>query len=362
MSQIEDRKLASITNLRGRGYNRNIPNRYTSTVIARDEEFLNVDKKIVLTELSSTTAKSIITNNQSPDIPFERSINAYRGCEHGCVYCFARPSHSYLDLSPGLDFETKIFFKSNAAELLRIEFNNPNYEVKTISLGNITDVYQPVEKRLRITRKLLKTFLEFRHPVSLVTKSSLVERDIDIIKNLAKLKLVHVSITITTLDNNLGHSLEPRATLPSRRLQTIRKLSDSGVPVSVLIAPIIPALTDHELENILSESKKNGASGSNFVMLRLPYELKELFSSWLETHYPLKTQHVLNRLKEMHEGKLYQSNFGTRMRGSGHYAEMIDKRFRLACNRIGFNEKFYELDHTKFARSSIHQSTQLKLF
>ena len=362
MSQVEYRKTASRKNIHGRGYSKNIPNRFADQFVEQEEEYLDIDNKIVLTELSSTTAKSIITNNQSPDIPFERSINAYRGCEHGCVYCFARPSHSYLDLSPGLDFETNIFFKSNAAELLQIEFKKPSYEVKTISLGNITDVYQPVEKRLRITRKLLKTFLEFKHPVSLVTKSSLIERDIDIIENLAKLNLVHVSITITTLDNNLAHNLEPRATLPNRRLRTIRKLSGSGIPVSVLIAPIIPALTDHELENILSESKKYGASGSNYVMLRLPYELKELFSSWLETHYPLKTQHVLNRLKEMHEGKLYQSNFGTRMRGSGHYAEMIDKRFRFACNRIGFDQKFYELDHAKFVRSSIHQSTQLKLF
>ena len=362
MLNFDDRKSVSSKKLRGRGYSQNSPNRFENKVTEREEEFLNLDKNIILTKLSSSLAKSIITVNQSPDVPFERSVNAYRGCEHGCIYCFARPSHSYLDLSPGLDFETKIFFKSNAAELLRNEFIKPNYEVKTISLGNITDVYQPVEKRLGITRELLKIFLEFRHPVSLVTKSSLIERDIDIYEKLAKLNLVHVTITITTLDSELAHKLEPRATLPIRRLQSIRKLSDSGVPVSVLIAPIIPVLTDHGLENILEESKAHGASGSNYVILRLPYELKDLFSNWLENQYPLKAQHVLNRLKEIHKGKLYQSNFGTRMRGTGHYADMIEKRFRLACKTTGLNQISHELDHTKFARSPIHKTSQLEMF
>lgn len=362
MQNFGNRKSVSSANLRGRGYSQNSPNRFEHIITEREEEFLNSDKKIILTELSSSPAKSIITVNQSPDVPFERSVNAYRGCEHGCIYCFARPSHSYLDLSPGLDFETKIFFKSNAAELLRNEFIKPSYEVKTISLGNITDVYQPVEKRLGITRELLKLFLKFRHPVSLATKSSLIERDIDIYQKLAKLNLVHVAITITTLDSELARKLEPRATLPKRRLQTIRKLSDCGVPVSVLIAPIIPVLNDHGMENILEECKAHGASGSNFVILRLPHELKDLFTNWLENHYPLKAQHVLSRLKEMHKGRLYQSNFGARMRGSGHYADMIEKRFRLACKTTGLDQNFYELDHTKFIRSPIHKATQLEMF
>jgi len=341
---------------------KNIPNRFEQTVTELCEGISRQESNIVLTELSTTRAKSIFSTNHSPDVPFERSLNAYRGCEHGCVYCFARPTHSYLDLSPGLDFETKIFFKSNAAELLTKEFLNPNYDVKTISLGNVTDCYQPVEKRLGLTRELLTIMLEYKHPVSLVTKSSLIERDLDLFEKLAQQKLVHVAITITTLDKKLAQNLEPRATTPKRRLKTIRALSEIGVPVSVLVAPIIPVLTDHELENILEESRAHGVAGANFVMLRLPHELKELFTDWLKNYYPLKANHILSRLKEMHGGELYQPKFGKRMRGSGAYAIMIEKRFRLACKKFGVNRNFYELDHSKFVRPKNHKSLQLEMF
>ncbi len=288
MSLLEDRMPSRNLKVRGRGYSQNPPNRFERVVTELNNGINRNATGIVLTELSITQAKSIISSNHSPDVPFEHSLNAYRGCEHGCVYCFARPTHSFLDLSPGLDFETKIFFKSNATDLLREEFSKPNYNVKTISLGNVTDCYQPIEKHLGITRELLKLFLEYKHPVSLVTKSSLIERDLDLFETLAKEKLIHIAITITTLNKKLAQNLEPRATSPGRRLKTIRALSEVEVPVSELIAPIILFLTDHELENILQESKIHGALGANFVMLRLPNELKELFADWLESYYPLK--------------------------------------------------------------------------
>ena len=348
--------------VRGRGYSQNSPNRFDRVVTELNKGINRNKSSIVLTELSTTHAKSIISRNHSPDVPFERSLNAYRGCEHGCVYCFARPTHSFLDLSPGLDFETKIFFKSNTEDLLREEFSKHNYEIKTISLGNVTDCYQPIEKHLGITRKLLQIFLQYKHPVSLVTKSSLIERDLDLFESLAKENLIHIAITVTTLNKKLVQNLEPRATTPARRLKSIRALSGIGVPVSVLVAPVIPVLTDHELEKILEESKAHGAMGANFVMLRLPHELKELFTNWLENYYPLKAKHILNRLKEMHGGELYQSKFGKRMRGSGAYAKLIEERFRVACKKFGLNRNFYELDHSKFVRPNNNKSSQLEMF
>ncbi len=348
--------------MRGRGHSQNPPHRFAKTVTELDTGVSRHESTIVLTELSNVQAKSILSTNTSPDIPFERSLNAYRGCEHGCVYCFARPTHAYLDLSPGLDFETQIFFKSNVADLLRQEFSNSRYEVKTISLGNITDVYQPVEKRLGITRQILEIMLEYQHPVSLVTKSSLIERDIDLYTQLARQNLVHVAITITTLNNKLARNLEPRAATPSRRLKSIQTLSQARVPVSVLVAPIIPVLTDYELENILEQSKEYGAQGANFVMLRLPHEVQGLFTDWLQRHYPLKAGHVLSRLKEMHGGELYRSKFGKRMRGSGMYASIIEQRFRLACKKFGINRHFHELDHSRFTRPENLRSPQLEMF
>ncbi len=362
MPVIEDKKTSVDQKTRGRGYVANIPNRFDHIVTEYDAGVNVHDSKIVLTELSSTQAKLILSKNTSPDVPFDQSLNPYRGCEHGCAYCFARPTHSYLDLSPGLDFETQIFFKRNAAELLENEFLKPNYEVKTISLGNITDCYQPVEKRLKLTRDILKIMLKYEHPVSIVTKSKLIERDLDLLKPLAQQRLVHVAITVTTLDKNLAQKLEPRATTPSRRLETIQALSQQGVSVSVLVAPIIPVLTDYELEEVLRQCKEYGANGANFVMLRLPHELKDLFVNWLERHYPLKAKHILNRVKEMHEGELYQAKFGQRMRGLGNYAELIENRFRLAYKKFGYQSEFYELDHSKFVRSSDTLPKQLNMF
>ena len=347
--------------IRGRGYSENIPNRYAHTTSEFDADVLKHESKIVLTKLSQSKANSILTKNNSPDVPFERSLNIYRGCEHGCIYCLARPTHSYLDLSPGLDFEQKIFFKNNAAELLEKEFLKPNYKVKTISLGNITDTYQPVEKKLCITRKILWLMLKYKHPVSLVTKSSLVERDIDILGKLAEQNLIHVSITITTLNKQLAQQLEPRATIPQRRLKTIKNLSDAGVPVSMLMAPIIPVLTDAEIEEVISSVAHAGAMNANFVMLRLPHELKLLFKDWLQKHFPLKADHILNRLKEMHGGKIYQSNFGKRMRGTGEYASMIEQRFKLACRKYGLYENFLHLDEDKFVRP-MHCLEQIEMF
>jgi DNA repair photolyase len=335
-----------VLKIRGRGHSNNPPGRFAQTVSEYDDFASHVESKIVLTELSQTNVKSILSNNHSPDIPFERSLNIYRGCEHGCVYCFARPTHSYLDLSPGLDFEQKLFFKANAPVLLKQEFSKANYEVKTISLGNITDTYQPIEKRLGLTRKVLQLMLEYQHPVSMVTKASLIERDIDILNKLAQQNLVHVAVTITTLNHALARKLEPRATTPERRLKTIKLLASAGVPTSVLIAPIIPVLTDGELESILTASQQAGCVGANFVMLRLPHELKTLFVEWLVENFPLKAEHILNRVKEMHGGELYQSQFGKRMRGSGEYAKMIENRFRITCKKLGLIRRVHELDES----------------
>ena len=346
---------------RGRGHSTNIPGRFEKTVTELDSGISKYDSNIVLTEISSSSAKSILSKNNSPDVPFERSLNIYRGCEHGCIYCFARPTHSYLDLSPGLDFEQKIFFKANAVELLKKEFLKSNYQVKTISLGNITDTYQPIEKKLRITREILKLMLEYKHPVSLVTKSALVERDIDILKKLAEQNLVHIAVTITTLDKSIAQRLEPRAATPQRRLKVIQSLSKANIPVSVLVAPIIPVLTDGELENIIATASHAGVAGANFVMLRLPHELKTLFVDWLEKEFPYKAKHILNRLKEMYDGDLYQSSYGKRMRGSGKYAKLIEDRFVLACKKHDLNRDLHHLDETKFIRSNKRVS-QLEMF
>ena len=354
------------TKLRGRGYSKNPANRFAQRVTEFNEGIASKrfdgDSNIILTELAKSNAKTIFSTNRSPDVPFERSLNAYRGCEHGCVYCFARPTHSYLDLSPGLDFESRIFFKSNCIELLKAEFAKPSYEVKTISLGNITDCYQPVEKRLGITREILKLMLEYRHPVSLVTKSSLIERDLDVLEHLAEQNLVHIAITITTLDTKLAQKLEPRAAMPNRRLRTIKALAEVGVPTSLLLAPVIPVLTDHEIEAILEAAKLNAAQHANFIMLRLPHELKDLFTHWLETYYPLMKEHILHRLKEMHGGALYRSNFGSRMRGEGVYAEMIEKRFLLACKKFALTQKFHQLDDTKFRGAEGSSKMQFEMF
>ena len=283
------------------------------------------------------TAKTILSENNSPDIPHKLSANPYRGCEHGCVYCFARPSHAFLGLSPGLDFETRIFAKRDAPELLRRELSHPHYRPRPLSLGVNTDSYQPLERRLKITRQMLEILAECRHPVSLFTKSALIERDLDILSEMAKNGLAETAISLTSLDANLTRKLEPRAAAPQRRLKTIRALADAGVPVSVLQAPIIPAVNDSEIESLLAAAAQSGASAAGYVILRLPHELKEVFREWLETHLPQRAEKVMAQVREMHGGRDYNPEFFARHRGRGVLADLIAQRFATARRRLALD-------------------------
>ena len=289
------------------------------------------------TTLTREAAKTIITFNKSPDISFDRSINPYRGCEHGCIYCFARPSHAYGGLSAGLDFESRLFFKPNAPELLKRELSRPGYRPRSIALGINTDAFQPAERELRLTRELLKILSDYRHPVSLLTKSSLIERDIDLMAPMAKDGLLRVGISITTLDRTLARKMEPRAATPTRRLQTIRALSDAGIPVTVMTAPVIPGLTDHEIEHLLVAAAEHGATGAGYVLLRLPYEIKDLFHEWLVTHVPDRAAKVINTIREMRGGKDYDARWFERGRGRGPVAQIISQRFARETRRLGLD-------------------------
>ncbi len=300
------------------------------------------------TEVLVDASRGIITRNQSPDIPFEQSANPYRGCEHGCIYCYARPSHSYLGLSPGLDFETKLFHKPDAAAQLEAALRRPGYRCRNLSLGSNTDIYQPIERQLEITRQLLGVLVAFRHPVSLVTKSALVERDLDLITELARDNLVRVFFSVATLSNDIKRTLEPRTPAPARRLKAMARLAAAGIPVGVMVAPVIPALTDHELERILAAAKDHGAESAGYVLLRLPHELRELFNEWLQVHHPGRAEHVLSLLRQSHGGREYHSAFGSRMRGNGPYADLLGNRFRLACRRLGLNGRDYGLNTEVF--------------
>lgn len=282
-------------------------------------------------------ARTIISRNQSPDIGFDQSINPYRGCEHGCIYCYARPSHSYLNLSPGLDFETKLFFKENAAQLLERELAAPNYKCSPITLGANTDAYQPIERDHRVTRQIIEVLAKYKHPLSIITKSALVERDLDLLAPLAADNLVHVLVSVTTLSNELKRTLEPRTASPRARLRAIESLSKAGIPVSVMVAPIIPVLTDSEVETILEAAAAAGAKWAGYVLLRLPHELKELFRDWLQEHQPLAAKHVMSRLNAMRGGRDYDSRWTHRQRGEGEYAQLLEQRFAKACTRYGLN-------------------------
>ena len=294
-------------------------------------------------------AKSIISRNDSPDVGFDRSINPYRGCEHGCIYCFARPSHAYLGLSPGLDFETRIFAKTNAAELLRNELAAPAYRCSPIAIGVNTDAYQPAERELKITRSVIEVLVECDHPFTLITKNALIERDIDLIAPAAAKRLVRAAISVTNLDPALARKLEPRASAPYRRLETVRRLADAGIPVSVMVAPMIPFVNDRNMEEILERAKEAGASAAGYVLLRLPHEVAPLFKEWLATHYPLKAEHVMSLVHQMRGGKDYESAFGLRQRGRGSFAELIAKRFEIACKRFGLGDDEREpLDIARF--------------
>jgi len=315
------------------------------------------------TSVARDSSRRMIARNQSPDVPFDRSINPYRGCEHGCIYCFARPTHAWLGLSPGLDFETKLFAKPDAAELLRAELASPSYRPAVLALGTSTDPYQPVERELGITRALLAVLHETRHPVAIVTKSPLVTRDLDILAPMAELGVVRVLISLTTLDGALARKLEPRAAAAKRRLAAIRQLAAAGVPVGVLAAPMIPALNDAELERILEAAAAAGARSAGYVLLRLPLEIKALFEEWLEAHYPERKAKVLKLVRETRGGKLYEPQWGLRMRGRGVYAELLEKRFRAACRKSGLERGEWALDETRFRRpAAAADPAQMSLF
>ncbi|MCA1970588.1 MAG: PA0069 family radical SAM protein [Rhizobium sp.] len=287
------------------------------------------------TEVQVERPRSVITRNESPDIPFDRSINPYRGCEHGCIYCFARPTHSYMGLSAGLDFEAKLFAKPDAPKLLERELAKPGYKPRTIAIGTNTDPYQPIEREWRIMRQILEVLNKANHPVAIVTKSALILRDLDILSSMASRGLAKVAISVTTLDRKLARSMEPRASTPSRRLEAIRALSGAGVPTGVLVAPVIPALNDHEIERILDSAKAAGANEAGYVLLRLPLEVSPLFRDWLLQHYPDRYRHVMSLVRSMRGGKDYDAEFGKRMKGAGPYAWQISRRFEMATKRLG---------------------------
>lgn len=301
------------------------------------------------TQVTEERARSVISRNESPDIGFSQSVNPYRGCEHGCVYCFARPSHAYLELSPGLDFETKLFAKTNAAERLRAELAKPSYRCAPIALGINTDAYQPIERKYRITRQILEVLAETRHPVSLITKSGLIRRDLDLLAPMAKDGLVTVYVSITSLDHKLSSKLEPRAAAPHTRLKTVQALHDAGVPVGTMVAPIIPMVTDRELEAILEAAYAHGARAAGYVLLRLPHELKAVWREWLALHYPDRAAHVMSLVQQMRGGKDYDSAWGTRMRGEGPFADLIAMRFAKASRRIGFG-RLRPLEASRFLK------------
>lgn len=313
------------------------------------------------TTLLQEIAKSIITTNDSPDIGFEQSINPYRGCEHGCIYCYARPAHSYVNLSPGLDFETKIFYKVDAAKLLEKEISKPKYICKTIMLGSNTDPYQPAEATLKVTRSILEVLNNYNHPVAIITKGTLIERDIELLSTMAKRNLAKVAITITTLNPNLKRILEPRAADPRARLRIIRQLTQAGIPVRVMSAPMIPMINDMELEKILKSASEAGAKFAGYTFVRLPYEVKDLFKEWLTKHFPNRAEHVMSIIRQMRGGKEYDATFGKRMRGEGEFANLLETRFDIACKRFNLNcETSPSLDTTSLKVAK--NSSQLNLF
>ena len=356
MSQHDDRLQ------RGRGATFSPDNRYSAySHEALDDGWGSLDAPLepLRTTLTHDTSRTVIAYNDSPDVGFDRSINPYRGCEHGCVYCFARPSHAWLGLSPGLDFESKLFYKPDAPQLLKQELAARAYRPAPIAVGINTDGYQPVERKLKITRRILEVLVEAKHPFTIVTKSALVERDMDLLKIAAADNLVSVVVSVTTLDRSIARHMEPRAAAPQRRLAVIHNLSNAGIPVSVLAAPMIPVLTDGELENILEAAHAAGARAASYVLLRLPHEVKDLFQSWLTAHEPLKAEHVMNRIRDMRGGKEYDSRFGVRMRGTGAYADLLAQRFRIAHRKLRFAD-FPLLDCSRFRAPRL--GPQLDLF
>ncbi|MCG3119485.1 MAG: hypothetical protein ALAOOOJD_01894 [bacterium] len=338
--------------LKGRGTPLNPVNRFEPLKIDVDPDWLDYEEaKPVPTTYYVDTTRTILSKNDSPDIPFTHGLNPYRGCEHGCVYCYARPTHEYYGLSSGLDFETKIVVKLEAPKLLDETFRDPKWQPQVIALSGNTDCYQLAERKLQITRRCLEVFLQYRNPVGMITKNALVVRDLDILQQLAAYDLVAVSVSITTLDNQLCRRLEPRTSAPEKRLEAIEKLAAAGIPTGVNVAPLIPGLTDHELPAILAAAAARGASGAGFIMLRLPHAVKELFSTWLQQHYPDRVKKVLHAIQEMRGGHLNDPRFGSRFRGDGERVEAIQQLFDMTCKKLGLNEKRRHLTTRYFRRN-----------
>jgi len=347
---------------RGRGARTNTTGRYETQT--REEVDDGWDALATLPAFKTTvrtdTARTIITTNDSPDISFDQSINPYRGCEHGCIYCYARPTHCYLGHSAGLEFETELYAKPDAARLLERELAHTRYQPKTIALGTNTDPYQPIERQHKITRAILEVLAAADHPVGIVTKSALVTRDIDILAPMAAKGLAKVALSVTTLDRKLARAMEPRAATPPKRLEALRQLSEAGIPTAVMVAPVVPGLTDHEIEAILAAARDVGVTEAGYVMLRMPLEIKDLFREWLETEYPDRARRVITLMQSMHGGRDYNSGFGIRQRGSGPYAEQIAQRFRLALKRLGLNTRRQPL-RTDLFRRPVLPGSQLSL-
>ena len=368
MKPVRSQQLPGpFADLHGRGARSNRESRFSAAVHELDPEFLEQQRHAddptapatapadepplptLRTIVTVEHARSIISRNESPDIPFDRSINPYRGCEHGCVYCYARPTHAYLGLSPGLDFETRLYAKENAAELLERELSKPGYRPALLALGANTDPYQPIEKERRITRGVLQVLARFGHPVSITTKSALVLRDLDLLQEMARDNLVQVWISIGTLDRAIARSLEPRASTPALRLEAIRNLAQAGVPVGVIAAPLIPALTDAHLEQVLESAAAAGARRAAYTVLRLPLEVRDLFVEWLQEHAPLRAEHVMSQVRELRDGKDNESAFGKRMSGAGVMGQLLRRRFELASRRLGLQREFRPLSTDRFA-------------
>lgn len=364
LSNYSESTLAPAVAIKGRGAVSNPVNRYHAKISVLDvtEDGFNKDKKSDQTDCLPLEAKTILSKNKSPDVPFDVSINPYSGCEHGCIYCYARPTHAYHDLSPGLDFETKIFAKENAAELLKSAFSKKGYVCKPINLGANTDPYQPIEAQKKITRQLLEVFLQYKHPVTIITKGNLILRDLDLLQELAQQGLCSVRISVTTLDNKIKRTLEPRAASAEARFKVIQELAGAGVPTGLLLAPVIPSINDHEIERIVGKAAANGAVSAEYILLRLPLEVKQLFQDWLTAHYPNRAKHVLSLISQSRGGKLYDSGFSQRMKGTGVFADMLAKRFTLACKKHGLKNDNRELLNHRLFEQTLTSIGQMSLF
>ena len=360
MSRID--QLAGFRTI-GRAARTNPANRFESQEREAFDDGWPVEDDLppLRTEVSIERPRRVITRNSSPDIGFDRSINPYRGCEHGCIYCFARPTHAFLGMSPGLDFETRLVARPEAPEILERELRTKSYRPAVIAMGTNTDPYQPIEREHRIVRRILETLREYRHPVAIVTKGTLIERDVDILGEMGRLGLARVGISVTTLDARLARKMEPRAPSPKRRIETIRRLAEAGCPVRVMVAPVVPALTDHEIEAILSQAAEAGAIAASWIMLRLPLEVSPLFQEWLAEHFPDRANRVMGRVRELHKGKDYDPEWGKRLTGQGVFAEMVAHRFSISARRLGLAKKLPPLRTDLFERP-VRAGDQLSLF